>query len=175
MYTCEQATKNSHTCCWLEIPIANKFIWWLLKFQIQMRSQRLHWRSVQPRMGLNHKFNLIWHSFIILLVWVMNWKKIKNSEPNGLQRERGRKGERGDRKEEQEKRRTHMGACGVALIVLNETVRPWHVFLDIATECATLVIHLPRAVEWRLASEQVVPVGWPTVDGSTAAGSGDVE
>ena len=50
-------------------------------------------------------------------------------------------------KEEQEKRRTHMGACGVALIVLNETVRPWHVFLDIATECATLVIHLPRAVE----------------------------
>ena len=100
MYTCEQATKNSHACCWLEIPIANKFIWWLLKFQIQMRSQRLHWRSVQPRMGLNHKFNLIWHSFIILLVWVMNWKKNQKFRTKWATKRRRKK-----RRERRQKRR----------------------------------------------------------------------
>ena len=70
-----------------------------------------------------------------------------------------------------------MGACEMAPIVLNETGerRSQVDFGEIKTVWPALATNRPRAVEWRLAHEHVVPVGWPTVGCSTAAGSGEVE
>ena len=69
-----------------------------------------------------------------------------------------------------------MGACEAAPVVLHESLdRPWVTFLCMATACAAVLTKRPRAVEGRLAKEHVVPVGWPTVGGSTAAGCSEDE